>query len=309
MPLSATPGGRLPVAAVPRDIGRAMIGERHTAWWFVAPASAAMVLILGFPAIAAVLGSVNLGWGSAKPFGVASYVRLWSDAEFLRTLLNTAIFVISVVSLHFVLGMGVALLLNLEIRLRWLFRVLAILPWTMPDVIGGIIFRFIFDTLYGGINAVALALGWIDQPIDWLGRPGLALFSVIMAEAWRGYPYVMLILLAGLQAIPREQYEASEMDGAGPWQTFIHVTLPNLKTMLVIALVLDSVWECRLFGMIFGMTGVGPGQSTQNLTLLVYKHYFQFFDTAYASSIAVVLAAILMVAAMPYLRIAIRRAE
>jgi len=309
VPLSATPGGRLPVAAVPRDIGRAMIGERHTAWWFVAPASVAMVLILGFPAIAAVLGSVNLGWGSTKPFGVASYARLWSDAEFLRTLLNTAIFVTSVVSLHFVLGMGVALLLNLEIRLRWLFRVLAILPWTMPDVIGGIIFRFMFDTLYGGINAAALALGWIDQPIDWLGRPGLALFSVIMAEAWRGYPYVMLILLAGLQAIPREQYEASEMDGAGPWQTFIHVTLPNLKTMLVIALVLDSVWECRLFGMIFGMTGGGPGQSTQNLTLLVYKHYFQFFDTAYASSIAVVLAAILMVAAMPYLRIAIRRAE
>lgn len=309
MPLSATPGGRLPFRTLPRDPGRAMIGERLTAWWFVAPASVAMVLILGFPAIAAVLGSVNLGWGSTKPFGLAAYSRLWTDAEFLRTLLNTAIFVISVVSLHFILGMGVALLLDLQIRLRWLFRVLAILPWTMPDVIGGIIFRFIFDTLYGGINAVALAIGWIDQPIDWLGRPVLALFSVIMAEAWRGYPYVMLILLAGLQAIPREQYEASEMDGAGAWQTFIHVTLPNLKMMLIIALVLDSVWECRLFGMIFGMTGGGPGQSTQNLTLLVYKHYFQFFDTAYASSIAVVLAAILMVAAMPYLRIAIRRAE
>lgn len=285
-----------------------MIGERHTAWWFVAPASAVMVLILGFPAIAAVLGSVNLGWGSTKPFGVSTYARLWSDAEFLRTLLNTAIFVASVVSLHFILGMGVALLLDLRVRLRWLFRVVAILPWTMPDVIGGIIFRFIFDTLYGGINAVALAFGWIDQPVDWLGRPGLALFSVIMAEAWRGYPYVMLILLAGLQAIPREQYEASEMDGASVWQTFIHVTVPNLKPMVIIALVLDSVWECRLFGMIFGMTGGGPGQSTQNLTLLVYKHYFQFFDTAYASSVAVVLAAILFVAAMPYLRITIRQA-
>jgi multiple sugar transport system permease protein len=286
-----------------------MMGERHTAWWFVAPASALMVLILGFPAIAAILGSVNLGWGSTGAFGVATYARLWSDAEFLRTLLNTTIFVGSVVSLHFVLGMGVALLLDRPIRLRWLFRVLAILPWTIPDVIGGIIFRFIFDTLYGGVNAVAFAFGWVDQPIDWLGRPELAFFSVVMAEAWRGYPYVMLILLAGLQAIPREQYEASEMDGAGPWQTFIYVTLPNLKMMLIIALVLDSVWECRLFGMIYGMTGGGPGQSTQNLTLLVYKHYFQFFDTAYASSVAVVLAAILIVAAMPYLRITIRRAE
>jgi multiple sugar transport system permease protein len=306
---AAAPGSRAPVPRIARDTGRAMIGERHTAWWFVAPASIMMVLILGFPAIIAVLGSVNLGWGSTKPFSFATYGRLWNDAEFLRTLVNTAIFVASVVSLHFIVGMAVALLLDMQVRLRWLFRVVAILPWTMPDVIGGIIFRFIFDTLYGGINAVALAFGWIDQPIDWLGRPGLALFSVVMAEAWRGYPYVMLILLAGLQAIPREQYEASEMDGAGAWQTFLYVTLPNLKTMTIIALVLDSVWECRLFGMIFGMTGGGPGQSTQNLTLLVYKHYFQFFDTAYASSVAVVLAAILVVAAMPYLRISMRRIE
>jgi len=286
-----------------------MIGERYTGWWFVGPAGLVMALILGFPAIAAVLGSVNLGWGSTKPFGIDSYLRLWGDAEFRQSLWNTAIFVVSVVSLHFLLGMSVALLLDRPLRMRWLFRVIAILPWTMPDVIGGIIFRFIFDTLYGGINALGLAIGWIDQPVDWLGRPGLALLSVILAEAWRGYPYVMLILLAGLQAVPREQYEAAKMDGAGAWQTFVYVTLPNLRTMIVIALVLDTVWECRLFGMIFGMTGGGPGQATQNLTLLVYRHYFQFFDTAYASSIAVVLAAILLVAAMPYLRVAIRRAE
>ena len=99
------------------------------------------------------------------------------------------------------------------------------------------------------------------------------------------------------------------IDGASRWRTFLHVTLPNLKTMIIIALVLDSVWECRLFGMIFGMTGGGPGNSTQNLTLLVYRHYFQFFDTAYASSVAVVLAAILLVAAMPYLRITMKRAD
>jgi multiple sugar transport system permease protein len=288
---------------------RAMVGERHTAAWFVAPATVMLVLILGFPALAAILGSVNLGWGSRGEFSVASYLRLFGDAEFRASLANTAIFVGSVVSLHFLLGMGVALLLNLDVRARWLFRVVAILPWTMPDVIGGLIFRFIFDTLYGGMNAVALALGLAAAPIDWLGHPRLAMLSVIVAETWRGYPYVMLILLAGLQAIPREQYEAAAIDGASRWHGFLYVTLPNLKTMIIIALILDSVWECRLFGMIFGMTGGGPGNATQNLTLLVYRNYFQFFDTAYASSVAVVLAAILLVAAMPYLRITMRRAD
>ncbi|MGI8895815.1 MAG: carbohydrate ABC transporter permease [Casimicrobiaceae bacterium] len=286
-----------------------MIGERSTGYWFVAPASLLLFVVLGFPVVAAVLGSVGFKWGAQASLSFGAYARLWTDAEFIGAVRNTAILVGGIVSLHLVLGMSVALLLNAELRFRWLFRMLAILPWTMPDVIGGIIFRFIFDTLYGGLNAGALALGWIDQPIDWLGRPALALASLIAAETWRGYPYVMLILLAGLQAIPREQYEAAAIDGAGWWQTFRYVTVPNLSTMIIISVVLDAVWQCRLFGMVFGMTGGGPGQATQNLSLFVYKQYFQFFDTAYASSAAVVLAAILLVAAMPYLRLTLRERE
>lgn len=286
-----------------------MIGERNTAYWFIAPASLLLFVVLGFPVVAAVLGSLNFDWNAGASVSLKAYARLWTDAEFTGALRNTAILVGGIVSLHLLAGMAVALLLNSEVRLRWLFRMLAILPWTMPDVIGGIIFRFIFDTLYGGINAAALGLGWIDQPIDWLGRPGLALLSLIAAETWRGYPYVMLILLAGLQAIPREQYEAAAIDGAGWWQTFRYVTIPGLSTMIIIAVVLDVVWQCRLFGMVFGMTGGGPGQATQNLSLFVYKQYFQFFDTTYASSAAVVLAAVLLVAAMPYLRLTLRDKE
>jgi len=286
-----------------------MIEEKHTGYLFVAPAALMLLAILGFPALTAILQSVNVFGSGSRGAGFAAYARLTSDPEFLRSLVNTAVFVGAVVSLHVVLGMATALLLNVEANFRWLFRVLAILPWTMPDIIGGLIFRFIFDTLYGAANAVSLALGWSKEPVDWLGTPGLALFTVIMAETWRGYPYVMLILLAGLQAIPRDQYEAAAIDGAGRWHVFRYITLPNLKTMLVIAVVLDTVWECRLFGMIYGMTGGGPGYSTQNLSLLVYKQYFQFFDTAYASSIAVVLAAVLLVIATPYLRIALREQE
>lgn len=283
-----------------------MLGEKWTGYWFVLPGTIMLAVILGFPAVTAILESVGLvgGKGGAS---VANYTRLLGDGQFRVTAWNTLVFVVAVVSFHLVMGLAVALLLNLDVPGRWLFRVLAILPWTMPDVIGGLVFRSLFDTLTGGVNAVGMLLGLMQEPKDWLGHPSWALFSVIMAESWRGYPYVMLILLAGLQSIPRDQYEAAAIDGAGWWTSLFHVTLPNLKPMIIIAMVLDIVWECRLFGMIYGMTGGGPGDATQNLSLMVYKQYFQFFDTAYASSVAVVLAAVLLVVALPYMRSTLRK--
>lgn len=283
-----------------------MLGEKWTGYWFVLPGTIMLAVILGFPAVTAILESVGLvgGKGGAS---LANYTRLLGDAQFHVTTWNTLVFVVAVVAFHLVMGLAVALLLNLDVPGRWVFRVLAILPWTMPDVIGGLVFRSLFDTLSGGVNAVGMLLGLMQEPKDWLGSPSWALFSVIMAESWRGYPYVMLILLAGLQSIPRDQYEAAAIDGAGWWTSLFHVTLPNLKPMIIIALVLDIVWECRLFGMIYGMTGGGPGDATQNLSLMVYKQYFQFFDTAYASSVAVVLAAVLLVVALPYMRSTLRK--
>lgn len=280
-----------------------MFNHRSLGYAFVAPGIVLLIVILGFPALASLLQSFNLWGGSGTP-GIGAYQKLLLDPEFRQTLLNTALFVVVVVAAHVVLGLSVALLLNLDVPGRWLFRVIAILPWTMPDIIGGLIFRFIFDTLAGGVNAVLALAGY--APVDWFGAPGLAFGTVIFAEVWRGYPYVMLILLAGLQAIPRDQYEAAEIDGVGKWKTFLHITLPNLKPMLAIAIILDAIWECRLFGMIYGMTGGGPGYATQNMSLLVYKNYFQFFDTAYASSIAVVLAALLLVLAIPYVRMTLK---
>lgn len=283
-----------------------MLGEKWTGYWFVLPGTIMLAVILGFPAVTAILESVGLVGGKGGA-GLANYTRLLGDTQFHVTTWNTLVFVVAVVTFHLVMGLAVALLLNLDVPGRWMFRVLAILPWTMPDVIGGLVFRSLFDTLTGGVNAVGMMLGLMQEPKDWLGSPSWALFSVIMAESWRGYPYVMLILLAGLQSIPRDQYEAAAIDGAGWWTSLFHVTLPNLKPMIVIALVLDIVWECRLFGMIYGMTGGGPGDATQNLSLMVYKQYFQFFDTAYASSVAVVLAAVLLVVALPYMRSTLRK--
>jgi len=283
------------------------IREHQKGYLFILPAFLFLLVILGFPAVAAVLQSFNVMWVAKPSFTVASYVRLFQDGEFKTSLFNTAIFVSSTVTFHLLIGLSVALLLNAEIKAKRFFRVIAILPWTVPDVIGGLIWRFMFDTLPGIVNALLLKTGLVLEPIDWLGNPKLALPCLIFAEAWRGYPFVMLILLAGLQAIPKELYEASEIDGASKIKGFFFITVPNLKYMFVIAVILDLIWECRLFGMVYSMTGGGPGYSSQVLSVLTYKHYFVFFNTSYAGSIAVVLAGIMLVISIPYLKMTMRR--
>ncbi len=281
--------------------------EQYKGYLFILPAFLFLVSILGFPAVAAVLQSFNLIWVQSPSFSLASYQRLIGDAEFLETLGNTVIFVGLTVSFHLLIGLGVALLLNLEIRNKRFFRVIAILPWTVPDVIGGLIWKFMFDTLPGMINAMLMEFAFISDPIDWLGNPKLAFGCLIFAETWRGYPFAMLILLAGLQAIPKEQYEAAQIDGASKLKSFFYITLPNLKFMVIIAAVLDTIWESRLFGMIYSMTGGGPGYSSQVLSLLTYKHYFLFFNTSYAGAIAVVLAVFMLIISIPYLVMTMKR--
>ncbi|MDQ2078983.1 sugar ABC transporter permease [Xanthobacteraceae bacterium Astr-EGSB] len=281
--------------------------DNYKGYLFILPALLMLVVILGFPALAAFLQSFNLMWVAKPGFSLGAYRALVDDAEFLHSLFNTVVFVVVVVSSHLVVGLSIALLLNMDIKFKWMWRVVAILPWTMPDVIGGLVWRFMFDTLPGIVNSVLLRTHLTTEPVDWLGQPGLAFFAVILAESWRGYPYVMLILLAGLQSIPRQQYEAAELDGCSALQKFMYVTMPNLKHMFIISLVLDTVWESRLFGMVYSMTGGGPGYSSQILTLLSYKQYFQFFNVSYGAAMAVVLATVLFFISLPYLRLSMRQ--
>lgn len=283
------------------------IHDRYKCYFFILPAFMLLLTILGFPALAAILQSFNIVWVSKPSFTISSYIRLFHDIEFLTSFLNTVIFVSTTVCFHLLIGLGVALLLNMEIKKKHYFRVIAILPWTVPDVIGGLIWKFIFDTLPGFINSVLIKGGFLIEPIDWLGTPRLAFLCLILAEIWRGYPFSMLILLAGLQAIPRQQYEAGAIDGASTLQNFFYITLPNLKYMFIIAMILDTIWECRLFGMVYSMTGGGPGYSSQVLSLLTYKNYFIFFNISYAATIAVMLAVIMLIISIPYLRMTMRR--
>lgn len=280
---------------------RVRIKDRHMWVLFVLPGVLLLVLVLGIPAISSLSYSIQPEKEDTVSYTFSNYTNLTKDPFFKRIFLNTAIFVFLSVASHMVLGLAVAMVLNTALPAKPLFRLITLLPWVVPDVVAGIIWKWMCNPIYGAINDVLLKLGLINSQIEWLSNPKLALFSVILVNLWRGFPFVMLILLAGLQAIPQQLYEAAAIDGASKPQCFFHITIPGLKKMIVVALALDIVWEVRRFGLIQAMTQGGPGILTEVLSTYTYKQYFQFFRFEYASAIAVVITIVLLLVSLPYI--------
>ncbi len=274
---------------------------------FALPGLLLLLLVLGLPAVIAIANSFTPIWSETKTFTLDNYIQLAQDGAFWESLRVTVIFVIGTVVLHLALGLVVALALNAEIRGIWLFRVIAILPWTIPDVISGLVWRFMYDPTAGIINYFLDHLGMQNPYVEWLAHPNLALPSVIFADVWRGYPFVMLILLAGLQAIPRELYEAARVDGASTLQEFRYITMPGISRMAQVALALDVIWQFRRFGLVYNMTQGGPGTATDILPLAIYRQFFKYFNFEYASAMAVVLAVIMIIISIPYVRMMVKR--
>ena len=267
---------------------------------FVLPGVLLLILVLGFPAVTSILYSFKPEDTSNASYTFANYVNLLKDPFFKTTFWNTGVFVFFSVASHMILGLAVAMVLNTALPAKPMFRIIALLPWVVPDVVAGIIWKWMFNPIYGALNDLFFTIGLIHSPIEWLTTPQLALFSVILVNLWRGFPFVMLILLAGLQAIPQHLYEAAAIDGASQWQLFFHITLPGLKKMIVVALALEVVWEVRRFGLIQAMTQGGPGVLTEVLSTYTYKQYFQFFRFEYASAISVIMTAVLLLISLPY---------
>ena len=277
------------------------IKDRHMWMVFVLPGVLLLVLVLGWPAITSILYSFETEQAGDAAYTLANYRNLLKDPFFSTTFWNTAVFVFFSVILHLILGLAVAMVLNTALPAKALFRIIALLPWVVPDVVAGIIWKWMFDPIYGALNDLLIKIGLLNTPIEWLSNPKLAMASVILVNLWRGFPFVMLILLAGLQSIPRHLYEAAAIDGAPNLQQFIHITLPGLKKMIVVALALDIVWEVRRFGLIQAMTQGGPGVLTEVLSTYTYKQYFKFFRFEYASAISVVMTIVLLLVSLPYI--------
>ncbi len=215
--------------------------------------------------------SLNFLTGETVDVGFKNYQRLPWNSDYLLSISNTIKFTFWSLAVKLVTGMTIALILNSRIPYRALLSGIMLLPWIVPEIVTALAWKSIFDPIFGGLNPILQGLGIIDQPLGWLSDPHLAMPSVIAVNVWKGIPFYVLLLLAGLKAVDREQLEAAEVDGANVVQRFRYVTLPGLKYVIVVTLLLSFISTFNQFGLIFLMTGGGPSGATKLYSILAYE--------------------------------------
>ncbi len=264
--------------------------------WFSLPALALFGLFFAYPLVASLLQSFyTTRGGVTRPVGVANYVRLTEDPLVAQSLVNVAIILVVQVPLMIGLALVIAYVLNQSwLRLRTGFRLAYFLPAVTTLVAYSVVFRVMLATDGGLVNQLLGLVG--IPPVDWLNNEVWAKVAVIASITWRWTGYNMVIILAGLQAIPAEQYEAARVDGAGRWATFAHVVVPQLKAVLVFTTVTSTIGALQLFDENYILTGGGPNNATLTPVLYLYKVAFRQFDFGYASAIAWLLVAIIVLA-------------
>lgn len=245
-----------------------------------------------------------------EPFvGLANYAEMVHRSQFWQSLWVTVVYTLSVVALTAAGGLVIAQILNAQFRGRALARTLLILPWALPPVVTGLVWAWMFDFQFGVINYALRLLRLTEANLNWMLNPDLALPAVIVATAWKHLPLATIILLAGLQSISADLYEAAHIDGANVVQRYRHITLPGLRPVLGILLLLETLWNFKSFAYIYMMTGGGPARSTESLVVSVYYEAFQFYKFGYASALGVIVLLICVAITLVYLRLFIIPAE
>ena len=243
------------------------------AFLFMAPIVILMTLFIGWPFLKALYTSMTIRTLARETQFVwfDNYIRLYQDSYYLQAVRNTVVFTTGSIISKLALGMCAALLLHSQKRGRGLLTGLILLPWIIPSVVQALAWRSILDPLFGGLNPILQGLGVITQPLSWLADPKLAMISVIAVNVWAGIPFFTVNMLAGLQSIDAELYEASQIDGANAWQRFISITLPGLRYVIAVATLLSTIWTFNGFETIFLLTGGGPGNVTKVYAIMAYE--------------------------------------
>ena len=240
---------------------------------FILPMVVLMVGLILYPFLNAAYLSLTVRNISRQEVfvGPQNYIKLLSDDQFLGALANTIRFTVLSVVLKTIIGIVIALLLNSKVPFRSLLSGVMLLPWIVPEVVTALTWRGIYDPIFGTLNPLLRSLGIISRDIGWLSESGLALSSVIAVNIWKGIPFFTLLLLAGLKSIDKELYEAAEVDGANPRQRFFNITLPGLRYVLAVTILLSTISTFNSFGIIYLMTGGGPGGETRVYSILAYE--------------------------------------
>ena len=288
--------------------------EKSTIWPYLLllPALIVMLSVVIVPIINAVSMSFQ-SYNLTKPkkigyIGLQNYATLLHDPLFWSSLLRTAIWVVFGVGCQFLFGFLLALVLNKQFKGRGVVRAVSLIPWVTPGVLIALMWRWMYDGNYGVINDLLMRLGLIKENIAFLSKPGTAMPSVIVTIVWQGIPFFALMLLAGLQGISYDLYEAASIDGATGWQKLIYVTIPSLRNTIFVTTMLRIIWVANSVDVIFNMTEGGPAYATRTLSVYIYKKA-SALDMGYASAMAIMLMLVLLLAAIPYLRNTFRDQE
>jgi multiple sugar transport system permease protein len=269
------------------------LAARREAYMFASPALFLILVFIIFPLLYSfylTFQNYDLAIGPpAEYVGVENYQEMLLDTRFWRAWLNTFIIIFPAITLQLLVGLGIALLLNRPIRGRALFTSLLLIPSMVSPASAAMVWRMLLGVKYGGVNNLLRQAGVLDVYFDWFANPTRAICSIIGVEVWHNMSFMMIVLLAGLQAIPQELYEVAEVDGASAWKKFWHITLPLLKFTMIVALLIRMIDLTKIFGLIFLLTFGGPGGSTQTVAFTTYLSGFQDFRISYASTLSYVI--------------------
>ncbi|WP_137286339.1 carbohydrate ABC transporter permease [Halorussus salinisoli] len=278
----------------------------HVRILFLGPALLALILIFVYPVGVLVWSSFHQTVGIITEFAPASnYERMLTDAAFWNAVENTLVYSVGSFVVTMLSGLGIALALNhvAKKRVRDVYTTLILISWAVPLSIVGVTWRWLFNGQLGVVNKILIDLGILSETYSWLGNSLTAMIIVVLADSWSRIPFAAIILLAGLQSIPQEQYDAAKVDGATTFQTFRHVTLPYLRPSFFVAGLITWMFSFRAFAIPNTTTGGGPAGATEVLAIYIYRFGIQLFDYGFASAVAVFLVVVTLVVAAFYVNV------
>jgi multiple sugar transport system permease protein len=278
-------------------------------WCFVAPALLYMLAFFGYPLVRNVVMSFQrytprTFFTGAAPFnGLDNWRGVFDNPLFTGSLWHTVVFTLGSLLGQFVLGLALAVFFSRRFKLSGFVRAVLLLPWLVPMVVSAVVWRKLLDQDTGVLNTLLMNLHVVDSPVPWLSSPNVALLSAVLVNIWVGIPFNMVILYGGLQEIPRDLYEAAALDGAGAWRTFRDVTLPMLRPVVTVVLVLGFMSTVKILDLILALTGGGPADSTQTVGTVTYQLSFQQLDFGQGAVAGNILILVSAVFAVLYLRV------
>jgi ABC-type sugar transport system permease subunit len=288
--------------------------DRTLSLLLLAPALAIISAVTIYPLVRSFWISLH-GWNLTRPneghpfLGLENYRYILADPTFWASLRITVIFVMAAVTLEMILAVGIALLLNREFPGRVFVRILALLPWAIPSVVNGIMWKWIFNPSYGALNGLLYSLHIIDEYVIWLGDPNLAMVSVVWADIWKETPFIMLLVLAALQTIPKELYEAGRLDGANAVQSLFYITLPLIQPVLFVAVALRTIWALKSFDLIYTLTAGGPSSGTSVVGYYIYLKTFVSLQFGRGAAAAYIMTIIILILVVLYQKLLYREVK